>query len=86
MADWQGEDGEDWDNEVPEGSIAEDDKLKEYWAKKERRRSSSLKDFVGDALCLRENQRIAMYLAKFGESGLKRLSYKFTPARRDYKP
>lgn len=79
MADWQREEEEDWDNEVPEGSIAEDDKLKEYWARKERRRSSFLKDFVGDALCLRENQRIAMYLTKCGESGLKLPRCKFTP-------
>lgn len=83
MADWREEDGEDWDNEVQEGSIAEDDKLKEYWAKKDRRRSSFLKDFVGDGLCLRENQRIAMYLAKFGESsiyGLDLTFHKFTSA------
>ena len=33
-----------WDMEVPESSVEEDDKLREYWSKKERRRSSILKD------------------------------------------
>ena len=62
------QDGAEWDHEVPEGSAEEDDKLKEYWAKKDRRRSSVLKEFVGDSLGLKDNQRICMYLSKCGES------------------
>ena len=68
-SDWvHVQDGAEWDHEAPEGSAEEDDKLKEYWAKKERRRSSVLKEFVGDSLGLKDNQRICMYLSKLGES------------------
>ena len=68
-SDWvHVQDGAEWDHEVPEGSAEEDDKLREYWAKKERRRSSVLKEFVGDSLGLKDNQRICMYLSKLGES------------------
>ena len=65
-AEWTREPAE-WDMEVPENSAEEDDKLREYWSKKDRRRSSILKDFVGDSLSLRDNQRVCMYLAKFGK-------------------
>ena len=67
-AEWAGEDSTELDLDVPENSTEEDDKLREYWAKKERRRSSFLKDFVGDSLGLKENQRILMHLTKFGET------------------
>lgn len=61
------QDAPEWDHEVPENSVEEDDKLSEYWAKKERRRSSIFKDFVGDSLGLKENQRICMYITKLGK-------------------
>ena len=68
-AEWAGgEDSGELDLDVPENSTEEDDKLREYWAKKERRRSSILKDFVGDSLGLKDNQRIFMHLTKFGEN------------------
>ena len=68
MADWRGAEEEaEWDNEIPEGSVGEDDRLKEYWAKKERRRSSFDKYLIGDGLGLSENQRIVLYLIKCGE-------------------
>ena len=67
-AKWAGEDSTELDLDVPENSTEEDDKLREYWAKKERRRSSFRKDFVGDTLGLKENQRILMHLTKFGET------------------
>lgn len=65
-AEWKQESTE-WDTEIQEKSVEEDDKLREYWSKKDRRRSSVFKDFVGDSLSLRDNQRICMYLAKFGK-------------------
>ena len=69
MADWRGaEEEEEWDNEIPEGSVGEDDRLKEHWARKERRRSSFDKYLVGDGLGLSENQRIVLYLTKCGET------------------
>ena len=61
------EDCEEWDNEIPEDIVEGDSKLLEYWAKKERRRSSFSKDFVGDSLGLKDNQRIRMYFTKCGE-------------------
>ena len=67
-AEWTGENPAELDLDVPENSTEEDDKLREYWAKKERRRSSFLKDFVGDSLRLKDNQRILMHLTKFGET------------------
>lgn len=62
------EDCTDLDMDCPENSAEEDDKLREYWAKKERRRSSILKEFVGDSLGLKANQRTLMHLTKFGET------------------
>lgn len=65
--EWRRECSPDLNHDVPEDSIEEDDKLKEHWSRKDRRRSSILKDFAGDSLGLKENQRICMYLAKFGK-------------------
>ena len=56
------------DHDIPENGIEEDDKLKEHWTKKERRRSSIFKDFAGDTLGLKENQRIYMTLTKCGKA------------------
>ena len=42
-------------------------RLKAYWDKKARRRSSVEKEPVGDSLELRENARIKMMLSKNGE-------------------
>ena len=67
-AEWAGEDSAELDLDVPESSVEEDDRLLEHWAKKERRRSSFLKEFAGDSLGLRDNQRIWMHPAKFGGS------------------
>ena len=68
-SEWAGEDSAELDLDVPETSVEEDDKLREHWSKKERRRSSFLKEFVGDSLGLKHNQRILMHLVKYGEAG-----------------
>lgn len=69
VLEWTGEeDSTELDHDIPEASGEEDDKLKEYWAKKDRRRSSILKDMAGDSLGLKDNQRICMYLAKCGKT------------------
>lgn len=65
--EWTPEGSTELDHDLPETSVEEDDKLKEYWAKKDRRRSSILKDFAADSLGLRDKERICMYLAKFGK-------------------
>ena len=67
-AEWTPENSTELDHDLPEGSVEEDDKLKEHWAKKDRRRSSIYKDFGGDSLGLRDNHRVCMYLAKFGKT------------------
>ena len=69
VMEWSREDStEDLDHDVPETSAEEDDKLQQYWAKKDRRPSSILKEFAGDSLGLKDNQRICMYLMKFGKT------------------
>ena len=50
--------------EVQEG----DQRLKQYWAKKARRRSSLFKKFDGDKLGLKDNAKIGMLKAKNGEN------------------
>ena len=73
-SEWAGEDSAELDLDVPETSVEEDDKLREHWSKKERRRSSFLKEFVGDSLGLKHNQRILMHLVKYGEAGSSRVA------------
>ena len=64
---WTRELSPELDLEVPEDSVEEDEKLRQHWAKKDRRRSSGLKEFVGDSLGLKDNQRICIHLAKYGK-------------------
>ena len=45
-----------------------DDRLKQRWASKARRRSSEFKTFVGDKLNLKENQKLMMMMGKNGTS------------------
>ena len=65
--DWTRELSPELDLEVPEDSVEEDGRLREHWGKKDRRRSSILKEFAGDSLGLKENQRICIHLAKYGK-------------------
>ncbi len=55
----------DVDNDVHERKIL-DDRLKQRWASKARRRSSEFKRFVDDRLNLQENQKILLTLGKNG--------------------
>lgn len=45
----------------------QDARLREYWSKKARRRSSEFKKPIGDHLGLQENPKIQSLLAKNGE-------------------
>lgn len=56
----------DSDKEILD-SCDHDARLKAYWEKKARRRSSVEKELVGDSLELRENARVKMMLSKYGE-------------------
>jgi len=58
---------EDWDRETSVEHQESDQKMKQYWAKKARRRSSLFKIPVGDSLGLKEHAKIGMLLAKNGE-------------------
>ena len=52
-------------SEVKERKIL-DDRLKQRWASKARRRSSEFKRFVDDKLCLQDNPKILMTIGKNG--------------------
>jgi len=66
LGEMYSDDEEDQPTEV--GSPDDHDKkLEEQWSKKVRRRSSALKLFFEDQLELRENQKIASQLRKYGE-------------------
>ena len=43
------------------------DRLRQRWASKARRRSSDLKNFVSDRLNLQENPKIALMISKNGQ-------------------
>lgn len=58
---------EDWDRETSVEHQESDQKMKQYWAKKARRRSSLFKIPVGDNLGLKEHAKIGMLLTKNGE-------------------
>ncbi len=59
---------EESEHDAAEGAAgAGDDKLKEYWSKKGRRRSSVFKAPVGDRLGLQDNSKMQLLLAKNGK-------------------
>lgn len=55
---------EDSGRDSPE--VQQDAKLKQYWERKVRRRSSVAKSFVGDSMELAENPKIAVVMTKYG--------------------
>ena len=59
---------EDSDRETLSVGLQEgDQRLKQYWAKKARRRSSLFKKFDGDKLALKDNAKIGMLMTKYCE-------------------
>ena len=58
---------EDSDRETSVELQEGDQRLKQYWAKKARRRSSLFKKFDGDKLGLKDNAKIGMLMMKYCE-------------------